>query len=83
MFVLMYQATRRHIPGDYNINTPRIENLKSLTGEVVPELNYALRHEGVCGTGCADPRVLDPCSRWRSVVSVTVRSPSGSTAVVR
>jgi hypothetical protein len=35
--------------------------------------NNALRHEGVCGSGCVDPRFLDRCSSGSSVFSF--RSP--------
>jgi hypothetical protein len=32
---------------------------------------YALRHEGVCGSGCIDPNCLDLGTSWRWVVSFT------------
>jgi hypothetical protein len=35
--------------------------------------NQALRHEGVCGNGCIDPRFLDLGTSWRSVVSFTLQ----------
>jgi hypothetical protein len=33
--------------------------------------NKALRHEGVWGSECIDPRILDLCTSWRWVVSFT------------
>jgi hypothetical protein len=33
--------------------------------------NYALRHEGVWGSGCIDPHFLNLGTSWRSVVSFT------------
>jgi hypothetical protein len=33
--------------------------------------NYALRHEGVWGSGCIDPHFLDLGTSWRWVVSFT------------
>jgi hypothetical protein len=35
--------------------------------------NYALRHEGVWGSGCIDPHFLDLGTSWRWVVSFTPR----------
>jgi hypothetical protein len=35
--------------------------------------NYALRLEGVWGSGCIDPRFLDPGTSWRLVISFTPR----------
>jgi hypothetical protein len=35
--------------------------------------NYALRHEGVWGRGCIDPRFLDIGTSWRWVVNFTPR----------
>jgi hypothetical protein len=37
-------------------------------GKVVPVLNQALRHEGVWGSWCIDPRFLIFGTRWRCVV---------------
>jgi hypothetical protein len=37
-------------------------------------LNYALRHEGVWGSGCIDPHFLDLGTSWRGVVSFSPRS---------
>jgi hypothetical protein len=34
--------------------------------------NLALRHEGVCGSGCTDPHYLDLGTSWRRVVSFTL-----------
>jgi hypothetical protein len=35
--------------------------------------NWAPRHEGVLGSGCISPRILDLGNRWRWVVSFTPR----------
>jgi hypothetical protein len=35
--------------------------------------NYALRHEGVWGSGCIDPHILDVGTSWRWVVSFIPR----------
>jgi hypothetical protein len=35
--------------------------------------NYALRHEGVCGSGCIYPHSLDLGKRWKWMVSFTPR----------
>jgi hypothetical protein len=34
-------------------------------GKVVPVLNYALRHEGVWGSGRIEPHFLDLGTSWR------------------
>jgi hypothetical protein len=34
---------------------------------------HALRHEGVCGSGCIDPHFLDLGTSWRWVVSFTLQ----------
>jgi hypothetical protein len=34
-------------------------------GKVGPVFNYALRHEGVWGSGCVDPHFLGLGTSWR------------------
>jgi hypothetical protein len=44
-----------------------------IKGKVVPVLNWTLRHEGIWGSGCIDPRILDLNTSWRWMVSLTPR----------
>jgi hypothetical protein len=68
------------LPPGKNLFAVKINNnnINIIKCEVVPVLKYKLRHEGVRGSGCIDPRFLDLGVSWRGVVSFTLRPLSPS-----